>query len=162
MQAAPEFFQRTQYRNPDNIVDTPFQAAFKTELPAFLWVQSRPDLVADFGLWMTALHDGRKTWLDVVDFPSLIKASGIADEAPAFVDVGGGIGGQCALLRAKLPRLAGRIILQDLPVVIDHALALDRVEKMPFDFWNEQPIKSKCIPSPHHILPKRFGKGSVY
>lgn len=101
---------------------------------------------------MTALHDGRKTWLDVVDFPSLIKASEIANEGPAFVDVGGGIGSQCALLRAKLPHLAGHIILQDLPVVIDNALALDRVEKMPFDFWNEQPIKSECSTLVHHML----------
>lgn len=128
------------------MVDTPFQAAFKTDLPAFVWVQSRPDLVADFGLWMTALHDGRKTVLDGVDFEGLIGSSGITSETPVFVDVGGGIGSQCALLKSKIPNLKGRVILRDQPTVIKNALPLEGVEKIAFDFWNEQPIKGGFYP----------------
>lgn len=91
---------------------------------------------------MTAVHNGKKTWMDVVDFKSLVKDSDA--ETPVFVDVGGGIGSQCALLKAKSPNLIGRVILQDLPVVIEHhALSIDGVQKMAFDFWGEQPIKGK-------------------
>jgi demethylsterigmatocystin 6-O-methyltransferase len=142
LQAAPQFFKDTNYANPTNVVDTPFQKAFQTELPAFVWLQGHPELVADFGLWMTAVHNGKKTWMDVVNFNSLVKDSDA--ETPVFVDVGGGIGSQCALLKAKSPNLIGRVILQDLPVVIEHhALSIDGVEKMAFDFWGEQPIKGK-------------------
>ncbi|ETS81750.1 hypothetical protein PFICI_06752 [Pestalotiopsis fici W106-1] len=140
LQVAPQFFKNSNYANPSNVVDTPFQKAFQTELPAFVWMQSHPEIVADFGLWMTAVHNGKKAWMDVVDFTALV---GEADaEMPVFVDVGGGVGSQCALLKARLPNLTGRVILQDLPVVIEHhALPTDGVEKMAFDFWGEQPVK---------------------
>jgi demethylsterigmatocystin 6-O-methyltransferase len=123
------------------VVKTPFQIAFNTELPAFVWLGGNAELVADFGLWMTAVHNGQKTWLDVIDFQDLVKGSD--PETPIFVDIGGGIGGQCALLKGKLPSLAGRVILQDLPFVIDHALPTEGVEKTGFDFWGEQPIKGE-------------------
>lgn len=107
-----------------------------------MWLQSNAELVADFGLWMTAVHNGKNTWLDVVDFESLIK--GADSETPVFVDVGGGVGSQCAILKAKYPNLTGRVILQDLMAVIEHhALPTEGVENTVFDFWGEQPIKGK-------------------
>ncbi|KAK9423665.1 putative O-methyltransferase domain-containing protein [Seiridium unicorne] len=139
-QVAPKFWAEKKYANPTNVVDTPFQVAFKTELPAFLWLQGNAELVADFGLWMTAVHNGQKTWLDVVDFESLVQGSDA--ETPVFVDIGGGIGSQCAILKAKFPNLPGRVILQDLPVVVEqYALPTEGVEKTAFDFWGEQPVK---------------------
>ncbi|KAI3394966.1 hypothetical protein diail_2024 [Diaporthe ilicicola] len=143
---APDFFKDTGFQNPDNVVKTPFQLVNNTDRPAFEWAhQHRPDLVAEFGLWMTALR-GRTTWLDVLDFEALIKANADADVAinadtPVFVDVGGGIGSQCALFKKKLPHLPGRVILQDLPIVIQHALPTDGVENTAHDFWGEQPVK---------------------
>lgn len=126
------------------MVRTPFQIANNTDRPAFEWAHdNRPDLIADFGLWMTALR-GQATWLDVLDFEGLITGGGapaIDAETPVFVDVGGGIGSQCAILKAKLPGLPGRVILQDLPVVITHALDTEGVENTAHNFWTEQPIK---------------------
>lgn len=92
---------------------------------------------------MTALR-GQTTWLDVLDFEALITGGGapaIDAETPVFIDVGGGIGSQCAILKAKLPDLPGRVILQDLPVVITHALDTEGVENTAHNFWTEQPIK---------------------
>lgn len=89
---------------------------------------------------------GHTTWLDVLDFEALIKADGTDDavidpETPIFVDVGGGIGSQCAILKKKLPDLPGRVILQDLPVVLQHALSTEGVEITAHNFWTEQPVK---------------------
>lgn len=94
---------------------------------------------------MTALR-GQQTWLDVIAFESLIKGNGaeatvIDPETPVFVDVGGGIGSQCAILKSKLPNLPGRVILQDLPVVLQHALPTEGVEVTAHNFWTEQPVK---------------------
>lgn len=94
---------------------------------------------------MTALR-GRRNWLDVVDFPALVGAPTGAEkeETPVlFVDVGGGIGSQCALLKDRLPDLPGRVVLQDLPIVVQHALPTEGVENMSHDFWNEQPVKGE-------------------
>ena len=142
-QAAPEFLKETKYANPQNMVNTSFQKAMKTDLPGFVWMQSRPDLVADFGLWMTAVHDGQMNWLDVVDFGKLAKGS--TAETPVFVDIGGGIGHQCALLKHKLPDISGRVILQDLQMAIDHAIPTPGVENTNHDFWTEQPVKGIVI-----------------
>lgn len=89
---------------------------------------------------------GQTNWLDIIDFEALIKANGTDDatidpETPVFVDVGGGIGSQCAILKAKLPNLPGRVILQDLPVVLQHALPTEGVEITAHNFWTEQPVK---------------------
>lgn len=105
-----------------------------------------PDIIADFGIWMPVLR-GQTNWLDVIDFEALIKVNGtdgdaaINPETPVFVDVGGGIGSQCAILKAKLPNLPGRVILQDLPVALQHALDTEGVEIMAHNFWTEQPVK---------------------
>ena len=145
---APDFFRDTKFQNPDNVTKTPFQIVNNTDRPAFEWAhQHRPDLIPDFGLWMTALR-GQKTWLDVIDFEALIKGNGtddavVADDTPVFVDVGGGIGSQCAILKAKLPNLPGRVILQDLPVVLQHALPTEGVEITAHNFWTEQPVKGR-------------------
>lgn len=145
-QAAPEFFKNNRYANLDNMVNTPFQKAMNTELPGFMWMQSRPELVSNFGLWMSAVHDGQRDWLDVVNFREY--ASGSTPESPIFVDVGGGIGHQCALLKHKLPDIPGRVILQDLEEVIPHALQTPGVERSAHDFWKAQPVKGIIIPIP--------------
>jgi demethylsterigmatocystin 6-O-methyltransferase len=93
---------------------------------------------------MTAVHDGQKTWLDAVEFKELVE--GGTAETPIFVDVGGGIGSQCALLKTKLPDLPGRVILQDMPQAIDFALPTPGVENTAVDFWGEQPIKGMTFP----------------
>jgi demethylsterigmatocystin 6-O-methyltransferase len=55
-----------------------------------------------------------------------------------FVDVGGGLGQQCAEFKKKFPNIRGRVILQDLPAVIEetssHGLS-EGVEAMDHDFY---------------------------
>ena len=138
LQAAPEFLEETQYANPSNGQVTPFQKAFHTDLPRFTWFKSHPELSANFGTWMTAQHDRKMNWLDVIDFREF--AQGSTATATVFVDVGGGVGHQCALLKSRHPDLVGRVVLQDSETVIQHALPTETVEKMAFDFWQEQPI----------------------
>jgi demethylsterigmatocystin 6-O-methyltransferase len=90
---------------------------------------------------MQASHGDRKSWLDTFRFEQLCQNSN--PETPIFVDVGGGIGHQCAELKARLPDIQGRVILQDLSPAVQHALSTEGVENMVIDFWHEQPIKGK-------------------
>ena len=140
LQATPDFLKKSGYANPDNVVKSPFQIAFNTELPAFVWAQGRPDLMQDFGLWMGSVHDGQKNWLGVCNFKDLIQGS--KPDTPIFVDIGGGLGHQCALLKT-VSGLVGRVILEDLAIAIEHSLPMEGVEKIAFDFWSEQPIKGR-------------------
>ena len=138
-QNIPKFLAETNYKNPDNIAKCPFQLAHNTNLTAFSWAQTQPSKFATFNTWMAASHGGPRTWLDVYSFTELYRDVG--PTTPMFVDVGGGIGTQCVALKTKFPKLVGRIILQDLSIVLTHAIPSEGIELMPHDLWSEQPIK---------------------
>lgn len=60
-----------------------------------------------------------------------------------LVDVGGGNGSQCALLRKAWPEMPGRLILQDRRDVVAQALEVPGMEGMSYDFMTKQPVLSK-------------------
>lgn len=80
------------------------------------------------------------SWLTAVDFAQEY-GQGTEPETPVFVDVGGGSGHQCAELRSALPNVKGRVILQDTPAVLAHAISGPDVERMEYDYFTEQPVK---------------------
>jgi demethylsterigmatocystin 6-O-methyltransferase len=143
LQAAPEFLEETQYANPSDMLNTPFQRGFHTDQPRFVWFQGQPDMSANFGVWMSAQHDRKMTWLDVVNFREFV--GGATTTTPIFVDVGGGIGHQCALLQRRYPDLAGRIILQDSASVVSRALPTPGVDATIYDFWSPQPVQGARV-----------------
>ena len=115
--------------------------------PAFVWALTQPERLKDFNLWMTATHEGQRSWLDV--FPAEKFCDGSDVNKVLFVDIGGGVGHQCAALKARLSaaRIEGRIVLQDMPMAIEHAIPTEGVEATIFDFWKEQPIKGIRFPN---------------
>jgi hypothetical protein len=59
-----------------------------------------------------------------------------------FVDIGGNTGGDVATFKKRFPDLPGRVILQDLPSVIEGAQPSPAgVESMGHDFFTPQPVK---------------------
>lgn len=70
-------------------------------------------------------------------------------EAVLLVDIGGSLGHDCEEFLRKFPDAPGRIVLQDLPVVVEQITDLDeKVERMGYDFYDKQPIKGA------HSLPQ--------
>ena len=91
---------------------------------------------------MTANREGQDIFLDTYPIEEeLMRESN--SETPLFVDVGGGFGHQCVALKSKLAKasIPGRIVLQDLPAVLAHAMHVEGVEHMAHDFMTEQPVK---------------------
>jgi demethylsterigmatocystin 6-O-methyltransferase len=144
-QSIPKYLAETKYANPQDMMHTPYQLANNTDLPAFVHfpTKSPPTLFQDFNLWMSAQFQYAQTWIDVFDMEQQCRNSEAT--TPIFVDIGGGIGHQCALLKSKLPHQAGRVVLQDLPMSIEHALPTAGVENTLFDFWTEQPVKGTLL-----------------
>lgn len=137
-QVFPEFIAETKYQNPTT--HTPFQKAHDTDLMPFLWLQDKPVYLKNFSAWMTADREGQNHFLNVFPFEEELT-SHLKPETPLFVDVGGNIGHQCVAFKKKLPNTPGRVILQDLPPVIAHAIPAEGVETMAHDFLTEQPVK---------------------
>jgi hypothetical protein len=80
-------------------------------------------------------------WFDF--FPVEEKLRVESPSAPLLVDVGGGLGHDLIALRQHHPNLPGKLILQDIPVVIDsiqEPLPGD-IQAMKHDFFASQPVK---------------------
>jgi hypothetical protein len=74
----------------------------------------------------------------------LVEGAGIEDQDVLLVDMGGSIGHDLSEFRRKWPDAPGRLVLQDLPQVIQGAKGLhSSIELMAHDFFREQPIKGK-------------------
>jgi hypothetical protein len=137
--------KRTGYKNPTDERHTAFQDAFKTSLLPFAWFAEEPDHLAWFNDYMTYRRQPEASWLMV--YPVKEETEGWDPERPVLVDIGGGIGHQCAQFKEKYPDVPGSVILQDLPYTIANALQTPGVESMEHDFFEPQPIKGK-----HNLL----------
>lgn len=145
--ALPDFLERTGYQNPNDNMHCPFQLAYNTDKASFVWMQEHPDLLANFGILMAGTWGRDQSWLDVLDVRSLVQSAHPSPDKILFVDVGGGIGQQCALLKERLPDLPGKVVLQDVEKNVMNMLPTLGVEGMVFEFWEEQPIKGASFPN---------------
>jgi hypothetical protein len=79
--------------------------------------------------------------LDV--YPWQENSKGLKPQQPFFIDLGGGIGQQSVALREKLPQLPNRIIVQDIPATLQHAIKHPSVETMVQEFFQPQVLKGR-------------------
>ena len=48
MMKVPQFLADTKYKNPADVLHSAFQLAFQTDLPAFVFAASKPEMIVDF------------------------------------------------------------------------------------------------------------------
>lgn len=92
---------------------------------------------------MEALRTSREHWTQwfPVEKNLLFNASQDPEEA-LLVDVGGGAGEDARKFLQRFPNAKGRVVLEDLPAVLEKVEGLDkRIELVPLDFFNPQPIQ---------------------
>ena len=139
----PKFLERTNYQNPEDPTNGPFQFAFETDLSFFQWLDERPHRLKIFNTWMEGHRQGRKSWFqncpsERLDCPKLAGDT----EAVRIVDVGGGQGHDLEAFRNAFPTAKGRLVLQDLPKTIDelpdHRKPL--MEAIKYDFSTPQTV----------------------
>lgn len=144
--AIPEFLQKTNYSNPKNGLDSPFQLGTGLKASFFEFVQNDPVINAQFNNLMSVYHQGRASWMDPNFYPleRLVEGMRGGSDEVFLVDVGGGKGHDLKELRRKWPSTPGRLVLQDLPPVLAEATDLgSEIEVMPHDFFTEQPVKGE-------------------
>lgn len=140
----PEFLRETNYKNPDKAKDGVWQLAKGTDLHYFDWLKTDPAQALAFNTVMTVQRmDTGDPWFDF--YPVEEKFGKRADsQTPLLVDIGGGIGHDLAAFHNKFPSLEGRLILEELPEVIDAIKDLDSsIERVKHDFFAPQPELAK-------------------
>ena len=151
--ALPEFLRETNYRNPSDPKHLPLNKALNTDQDLMTYLQENPDKAHWTFQYMAAHKSDLPTWMDG-SIPSIIddlklSPSDLDKGRTMFVDIGGGAGHQCANLRRAFPELKGKMVVQDVPVMIDmvdkeQAASID-LEHMVHDFWTPQPVKGAKV-----------------
>jgi len=147
--ALPSLLKKTDYRNPSNGSECGFQLGYDTQDHFFDFLKNHPTTAKQFNNHMSAYHQGRPSWMDVgfYDVPRLISTD-VGDDGVLLVDIGGSVGHDLSEFRRKWPKARGRLILQDLPEVLDQArtMSLDKsIEIMDHDFFTQEPVKGKKV-----------------
>ncbi|RSL97253.1 hypothetical protein CEP52_011025 [Fusarium oligoseptatum] len=122
----------------------------------FEHLHTNPPYGQMFHLHMGGYRQGRPSWMDSDFFPvqeKLLNGFDQSEDATLLVDIGGSFGHDIGEFRRKFPDAPGRLVLQDLPVVIDQITKLDeKIERTKYDFFTEQPIKGARAYYMHSVL----------
>ncbi|KAJ3951536.1 hypothetical protein N0V92_012051 [Colletotrichum tropicale] len=140
-----EFAKKTNYREPQDVLNSPLQYGYKTKLDCFSHFAANSPYDMQFAQHMGAYRQGRPSWMDEGFYPvkeRLLDGFDNSGDGVLLVDVGGSFGHDIDEFRRKYAKAPGRLVLQDLPSVINQIDKLDhKIERMGHDFFDEQPIK---------------------
>ncbi|KAI2618924.1 S-adenosyl-L-methionine-dependent methyltransferase [Hypoxylon sp. NC1633] len=142
----PAYLRSTDFQNPENASDGPFQYANNCP-SAFTWLIQHPDVFEAFHGYVHALRQHRPSWTDMYPVQSrLVEGLKPDGDSSVLVDIGGGTGQILQDFRNDVPQYTGRLILQEIPEVIAVATekgvgADGRIELQVYDFFTPQPIK---------------------
>lgn len=150
LKALPDFLKETGYQDPESPTKTALMSGWGSDLPLFAHFQTQLELFAHFNSYMTVQHMDMPTWLDSYPYQDVAKIT--PSGKPLFVDVGGGFGHQSIALRGEVPDAPGRIILQDIPATLQHAISHPGVEVMEQDFFKPQQVREAAIYYMRHII----------
>ena len=157
-----QFFREKGYEVPTNDSDGAFQWAFNTKQSYFEHIHSDPERSRDFNTFMAGSRNTRSHWTDW--FPVQSKIISGASSVPKeilLVDVGGGNGHDLIRFLTKYPDSCGRLILQDLPALIQNLEGLDPgIQAMGHDFFNPQSIRGMWTPVLNAVTPNRESLGA--
>ena len=112
----PAYLEQSGYKNPHDVSDGPFQYGHKTKGSFWAWLGERPAHLERFNNYMSGYRRGKPSWTDANFYPVTERLGQDLKEdkdAVLLVDVGGGLGHDYEELKAKYPKLPGRLSLQD-------------------------------------------------
>lgn len=96
-----------------------------------------------FNTYMTGNESSRPSWIDWYPVEErLLKDAKADDNAVLIIDIAGGRGHYLATFKQRFPHIKGRLILQEVPKVIDDTRSLDSsIERMKHNMFEPQPVK---------------------
>jgi demethylsterigmatocystin 6-O-methyltransferase len=140
-QALPDYLAETSYADIPDGAHTVFQKAFDTDLTCFGWLPTQPKRFAHLQKLMTVTRQG--DWLSVFPTNEEVGSWAAGENGILLVDVGGSMGHQCVNFRQRYPNIPGRMVLQDLPPVIQRVPPQNGIEAMSHDFFTPQPVQGQ-------------------
>ena len=166
MPKLPDYLAVLGFRNPDDRHNSLFGYAHETDLNMYEWLQTHPEKMTIFNDYHEANAHLNEENLQInlehllgpkFNDVGVVDSNGSGDKI-LFVDIGGGRGQSLKAFRKHMPGLKGRMIVQDLPKVIEDQTSENGVEAMAHDFFSHQPVKGMnlCL-SVLPFSPSLFG-----
>lgn len=144
-----EFLEATDYQNPADTNNGPWQFAYSTKDHYLDWLTQNPEDAhqnpEDAHAFNVTMRVNRQVegaqWFDIYPVEGRLSVS--SNDRVQLVDIGGGLGHDLAGLKRKFPNLPGRLVLEDLPDVIEHAKESieDGIGIVGYNMFTEQPLK---------------------
>ncbi|KAL4789342.1 S-adenosyl-L-methionine-dependent methyltransferase [Aspergillus venezuelensis] len=148
------------YKNPEDASNAPFQLAYNTQSHYFDWLRQNPDAQGAFNSVMTQTQQYRGAdWFDIYPVEERLR---ISPDRVLLVDIGGGVGHDILAFRRRFPKLSGKLVLQDLPQVID---SLDHYygDRNPFEVSGAAAEAGGITPIAHNMFePQPITGARVY
>ncbi|QGA12963.1 hypothetical protein EYB26_000608 [Talaromyces marneffei] len=136
-----DYFEKNDYKNPEDAFDAPFQFAFKIKQHYFDWLRENPAAQSAFNSVMTFSQQLRgRNWFEI--YPVAEKLNSSSDRT-LLVDIGGGVGHDVIEFKKQFSDMPGDLVVQDLPRVIesiDGALP-DGITAIGHDMFEPQSIR---------------------
>ncbi|PWY84759.1 S-adenosyl-L-methionine-dependent methyltransferase [Aspergillus heteromorphus CBS 117.55] len=152
VQKTPEYLASTGYQNPEDPLFAPLQYTNDMTEDGFAWLCQHPDALARFNNFMEGQRADRPHWADWFPVADRVLAQADPDpERALIVDIGAGRGHDLLGFQSRFPDSPGKLILEDLPLVIDEvqgARDLDAAGIVPvkYNFFTErQPVKGSRV-----------------
>ena len=121
--------------------------AYNTDKGLYDSLRQHPSYPEQFSFLMQGYQQGQPSLADPTFYPvrsALVQGFKYLNEGVMIVDLGGSAGHDLQKLLAAYPDIPGRIVLQDLPHVLQDSLeGHGRVEKVSYNFFDKQPLKGQ-------------------
>ncbi|KAF3406312.1 Demethylsterigmatocystin 6-O-methyltransferase [Talaromyces pinophilus] len=152
IQKTPEFFQKSNYKNPGDPNGGPLQHAYNTTGSCWDWLAKNPDALGRFNTFMEGGRDDTSHWADWFPVQERLLDR-VSPDRPLLVDVGGGRGHDLEGFKQRFPVEAGKLVLEDLPSVIDDIQHLDGdIQRIKHSFFEPQPVQGARAYYFKHIM----------
>lgn len=140
--AMPDFFRANGYKNPTDARNAPCGLAWNCKGQSYFEFMSNPGnerLAKAFNATME-LQKSKDEESFIEAYPAMERLKQDDPDRVLFVDVGGGLGHQVRKFGERYPSLPGKLVLEDLPEVIDQAVNVpETITKIAYDFFTPQP-----------------------
>jgi hypothetical protein len=138
----PAWLAARSYANPNDARDAPFNAAYDCKGSTFFEHMQRPGMERyskAFNVTMEMNKTGEEDTF-VASYPAAEELRIDDPERVLLVDVGGSLGHQTRKFAESYPDLPGKLIVEDLPDVVNSATDLpESITKVAHDFFKPQP-----------------------
>ena len=139
----PQWLKERGWQHVNDPRDTP--ASFTWGVPnttLFEYLAQNTEAGKRFGAMMAVQASGKTLWADEGAYPVKERLGNAQEDEVLVVDLGGGSGHDLLGFKAGYPDLKGRLVLEELPYMINQlAGKVEGIELVEHDFNTPQPIK---------------------